>query len=199
MAQELKNEIENRALKDLEYISNYKPIAPEAKSAQHFSKMTIIKPIAINVYPQIYIDLVKQFDQTEVTRRLKNLGLRVAKFYYSVFPEMLQKSQTFPEIFTEVAQTHLHEQLTFTNRVKENKRLISCTIKVKECFFCSGITLIENIPIPYCIPVAGLYENLYNLKSLYNNNMEPRLVTIDATKSAEFEGDVCEYQVTVID
>jgi len=51
MTQELKSEIENRALRDLEYISTYKPIATGAKSAQHFSKMTIIKPIAINVYP----------------------------------------------------------------------------------------------------------------------------------------------------
>ena len=44
MQNEIKTELEKSAREDLNYILNYKPIAKDAKSAQHFSKMTIIKP-----------------------------------------------------------------------------------------------------------------------------------------------------------
>ena len=81
----------------------------------------------------------------------------------------------------------------------ENGKLKYCKIQVENCFFCSDIPTIENIEIPYCCALAGIYQNIYNLKSLYNKNLEPRLVKIDALKSAEEEGDFCEYLLVVID
>lgn len=196
---DLKATIESRIFKDLDYIMKYKPTTTKAGSADYFSKMTIIKPIALNVYPQIYVDLVQRFDQNEAFRHLKNMGYRVSKYFYSLFPEMLQKSQKFTEIFSEIAQSHLKSKLTFKDKVEENKKLKSCVIEVEDCFFCTEIALFENIQIPYCVPIMGMYESLYNIKSLYNKNMEPRLIFLEAIKSAKHATDTCEYQLTVID
>lgn len=195
---EVKQKIEELVLKDIDYIQNYNPIAKGAESAKYFGKMTIIKPIAANVYPQIYVDMVKRFKKEEAEQRLKNLGLRVTKFFYSAFPDLLKKQQKFSEIFINTAKTHMHEKIEIKG-IENIKKLKSCTFKVENCFFCAGITPIENIEIPYCIAKAGIYENLYNIKSLYNENLEPRLVKVDAIKSATFDGDLCEYQLTVID
>ncbi|NVM52179.1 MAG: hypothetical protein HWN66_00660 [Candidatus Helarchaeota archaeon] len=196
---EIKEALEKSVSNDLDYIISYKPRAIGAKSAQHFSKMNIIKPIALNAYPQIYIDLVKRFDRDEAIRRLKSLGLRETKFLYATFPDLLKKPQNFNKIFTEAAKKHLHSKLIFKNKVLENKILRSMTLVVKDCFFCSEIEPFEDIDIPYCTPNAGLYENLYNLKSLYNQNMNPRLVQIEALKSARYDGDTCVYLLSVID
>ena len=74
MTEETKEEIENRVLEDLQYILNYKPITPKAQSAEFFSKMKIIKPIAVNAYPNIYSDLVQRFDEARTHRiRVKHL------------------------------------------------------------------------------------------------------------------------------
>jgi predicted hydrocarbon binding protein len=196
---ESKGNIEQLILQDIDYILNYKPVAKGAESAKYFSKMTIIKPIALNVYPQIYIDLVKRFEKNEAIHRLRNLGLRVAKFYYSSFPEVLKKPQKLTEILEDVAKTHLHEKMVFKDEVLEGKRLKSCKIEVRDCFFCSEVTLIENTAIPYCTALSGLYQNLYNIRSLYSKNLEPRLIHVDTLKSAQFDGDTCEYQLTVIE
>ncbi len=198
MSEEEKDLIEKTALKDVEYIIHYDPIAKAAKSAEYFAKMTIIKPIAANVYPQIYVDLVGRFDKEEATRRLKSLGLRVAKFFYCTFPKILKKPQKFDDIFVKIAKVNLHEKLSIVDKVEEKGILKYCKILVENCFFCSEIPPIENIEIPYCQALAGTYQNLYNLKSLYNKDLEPRLVKIDAIKSAEYEGDQCEYLLSVI-
>jgi len=198
MLHEEKEEIESRILQDIEYILHYKPTAVGAESAKYFSKMTIIKPIALNVYPQIYIDLVKRFEKTEAIQRLRNLGLRVAKFYYASFPKLLKKPQKLTEIIDDVAKANMHEKMIFKDEVREGKALKSCKIEVQDCFFCSEVTLIENTEIPYCTALGGVYENLYNIKSLYSKNMSPRLIRIDTLKSAQSEGDICEYQLTVI-
>ena len=126
MMNESKGDIERLISQDIDYILNYKPVAKGAESAKHFSKMTIIKPIALNVYPQIYIDLVKRFEKKEAIRRLRNLGLRVAKFYYSGFPEVLKKTQKLTEIIDDVAKSHLHEKIEFKDEVTDGKRLKSC-------------------------------------------------------------------------
>jgi len=194
-----KADIERLILQDLEYISHYKPTAVGAESANYFSKMTIIKPIALNVYPQIYIDMVKRFEKSEALQRLRNLGLRVAKFYYSSFPELLKKPQKLTEIIEDVAKSHMHQKMIFKDEIIESKKLQSCKIEVQDCFFCSEVTLIENTEIPYCTPLGGLYQNLYNIKSLYSKNMSPRLIRVDTLKSAQSEGDICEYQLTVIE
>ncbi|HUX99216.1 MAG TPA: hypothetical protein VMV49_06645 [Candidatus Deferrimicrobium sp.] len=200
MQGETKEVIEKSVLEDINYITNYWPSTVAAKSAQHFSSMTIIKPIAVNVYPQIYADLVQRFEKNEAAIRLKRLGLRETKFLYATLPQMLKKPQNFVEIFSEVAQSHLNSKLFFTDKVKDdNKKLKSCKIIVENCFFCSEITVFEDIEIPYCIPNAGVYQNLYNIKSLMNKNMEPRLIRIDAVKSAKFDGDTCEYHLVVLD
>ncbi|HUX99817.1 MAG TPA: hypothetical protein VMV49_09705 [Candidatus Deferrimicrobium sp.] len=199
MESDLKSQMEKSISKDLEYILNYKHIAVEAKNAEYFSKMTIIKPIANNVYPQIYVDLIQRFDHDEAIRHLKSMGTRVSKYFYSVFPKMLTKPQKFTEIFSEVAESHLNSKLIFKDKVQEDKKLKSCIIEVKDCFFCSEITLFQNLKIPYCIPIMGMYENLYNIKSVYNKGMNPRLIYLNALKSAEYDGDTCEYKLTVID
>jgi hypothetical protein len=95
----------------------------------------------------------------------------------------------------------LHEKIEFRDKVieKENKQLKACIIEVKDCFFCSEITPFAHMDLPYCIPLAGLYENLYNIKSLYNKNLEPRLIQVTTMKSAEHDGDSCLYQLTVIE
>jgi len=199
MMTELKGDIERLVLQDIDYISNYKPAAKGAESAKYFSKMTIIKPIALNVYPQIYIDLVKRFEKNEAIRRLRNLGLRVAKFYYSSFPELLKKQQKLTEIIEDVAKSHMHEKMVFKDETTDSGKLKSCKIEVKECFFCSEVTLIENTEIPYCTALSGLYQNLYNIRSLYAKNLDPRLIHVNTLKSAQFDGDTCEYQLTVIE
>ena len=199
MFKEIRDDLEQNTAKDIDYILKYKPRAKGAQSAQHFSNMTIIKPIALNVYPQIYVDLVKRSVTDEAVRHLKSMGLRVAKYYYSVFPEELRKKQKFTEIFSEVAKNHLKSNLVFKDRVKVDKKLVSCTIEIHDCFFCSGIAAFQNLEIPYCTPVAGTFEGLYNIKSLYNRNLEPRLIHINAHKSAEYDGDVCEYHLVVIE
>lgn len=199
MMTESKGDIERLIQLDLDYISSYKPAAKGAESAKFFSKMTIIKPIALNVYPQIYIDLVKRFEKPEAIRHLRNLGLRVAKFYYCSFPELLKKQQKLTEIIDEAAKSHLHEKITFKDEITEGKKLKSCKFEVKDCFFCSEVTLIENAEIQYCIALSGFYQNLYNIRSLYSNNLDPRLIRVDTLKSAQFEGDICEYQITVIE
>jgi len=199
MINESKGDIERFVLQDIDYILNYKPTSKGAESAKYFSKMTIIKPIALNVYPQIYIDLVKRFDKKEAIRRLRNLGLRVAKFYYSGFPEWLKKQQKLTEIIEDVAKSHMHEKMIFKDEIIDGKRLKSCKIEVRDCFFCSEVTLIENTEIPYCTALSGLYQNLYNIRSLYSKNMDPRMIRIDTLKSAQFDGDTCEYQLTVIE
>ena len=191
--------IEDFTARSIDYILKYKPRAEGAQSAQHFSSMTIIKPIALNVYPQIYVDLIERSAHDEAIGHLKSMGLRVAKYYYSVFPDELRKTQKFAGIFSEVAKAHLNSKLVFKNKVKEDKKLKSCTIEVHDCFFCSGIQTIENLKIPYCTPVAGTFEGLYNIKSLYNRNLEPRLIQITAHKSAEYDGDVCLYKLMAID
>jgi len=199
MQKDIIDALEQLTSKDIDYILKYKPRAKGAQSAQHFSNMTIIKPIALNVYPEIYVDLIKRFEHDEAVRHLKSMGLRVAKYYYSTFPEKLRKSQKFTEIFSEVAKTHLKSKLVFKDKIKENNKLRSCTIEIQDCFFCSEIALFENLEIPYCTPVAGLYEGLYNIKSLFNRNLEPRLIQVIAHKSAESDGDICEYKLVVID
>ena len=199
MQEEIKEKMEKSVLKDIEYILTYKPIVKGAKSAQDFSKMSIIRPIALNVYPEIYVDLVNRFEKAEAIRRLKNLGLRVAKFYYSSFPAMLKKSQKFSKIFSEAAKKHMDEKLEIVDKIEEDNKLKSCKIKVENCIFCSEVPPIENIDIPFCMGKSGFYQNIYNIKSLYNRNLEPRLVQVDTIKSARYIGDVCEYQLTVID
>jgi hypothetical protein len=200
MQGETKEAIEQSVLKDIKYITNYWPATIAAKTAQHFSSMTIIKPIAINVYPQIYADLVQRFEKNEAATRLKRLGLRETKFLYATLPAILRKPQKFNEIFSEVAETHLNSKLIFTDKViDENKKLKSCKIIVENCFFCSEIQVFEDIEIPYCLPNCGVYQNLYNIKSLMLQNMEPRLIRIDAVKSAKFDGDTCEYHLVVLD
>jgi hypothetical protein len=199
MSDVLKQEIEAATLKNIEYILGYKATAEGAKSAKYFQKMEIIKPIALNVYPQIYIDMVKTFPRAEAVQHLRNLGHRVAKFYYACFPDELKKHYKFTDIFSIVAKDHMHEKITFNNIVKEKKRLVSADLEVTDCFFCSGATLIEGIDIPYCTAKAGVYESLYNIKSLYNRNLDPRLVHISTIKSAEEEGDTCEYHLKVIE
>ncbi|MDD1776790.1 MAG: hypothetical protein LUQ65_01370, partial [Candidatus Helarchaeota archaeon] len=143
--------------------------------------------------------LVKRFEKKEAIRRLRNLGLRVAKFYYSGFPEVLKKTQKLTEIIDDVAKSHLHEKIEFKDEVTDGKRLKSCKFEVRDCFFCSEVTLIENTEIPYCTALSGLYENLYNIRSLYAKNLDPRLIHVDTVKSAQFDGDTCEYQLTVIE
>ncbi len=199
MSEETKEEIEMRVLEDIQYILNYIPVAPGAKSAQYFSKMKIIKPIAVNAYPNIYSDLVQRFEKNEATRRLKRLGLREAKFLYATEPKLFKKPQKFIEIFREVAESHLSSKLVFKDRAKEDKKLTGFTIEVHDCFFCSEVAVFEDIVIPYCIPNAGVYENMYNIKSLYIEGMEPRLIRVDAIKSAKFDGDTCKYHVVVLD
>jgi hypothetical protein len=199
MPNEAKEEIESLVLQDIDYILNYKPAAIGAESAKYFSKMTIIKPIALNVYPQIYTDLVKRFEQAEAIGHLRTLGLRVAKFYYANFPDLLKKPQKLTEIIESVAKSHLHEKMTFKDEIVEDGQLKSCNIEVQDCFFCSEVTLIENTEIPYCTPLAGLYQNLYNIKSVQAKNMEPRLIRVDMLKSAQSEGDICEYKLTAIE
>ncbi|MHA1130629.1 MAG: hypothetical protein ACTSQI_06580 [Candidatus Helarchaeota archaeon] len=196
---ETKDEIEQRVLEDISYIVNFEPVAKRAKNARHFNEMTIIKPIALNVYPQIYVDLVQRFDRDEAYRRLKRLGLRETKLLYATLPKMLVKRQKFEETFTDIASTHLKSKLDFTDKVIENGKLKSCKIIVHHCFFCSEITVFEDLDIPYCLPNCGVYENAYNIKSLYLKKTNPRLIRIDAIKSAEFDGDTCEYQLTVMD
>ena len=196
---ETKEEIEKRVSEDISYIVNFEQIAKGAKNAQHFEDMTIIKPIALNVYPQIYVDLVQRFDHDEAYRRLKRLGLRETKLLYATLPRMLVKRQKFEETFTDIASTHLKSRLEFTDKVEENGILKSCKIIVHDCFFCSEITVFEDIDIPYCLPNCGVYENAYNIKSLYLKKSNPRLIRIDAIKSAKFDGDTCEYQLTVME
>ena len=128
MQKDIIDALEELTSKDINYLVTYKPRAKGAQSAQHFSNMTIIKPIALNVYPEIYADLVKRSEHDEAVHHLKSMGLRVAKYYYSTFPEKLRKSQKFTEIFSEVAKTHLKSKLVFKNQVKEDKKLKSCTI-----------------------------------------------------------------------
>ncbi len=193
------NAIEQLTAKQIDYIVKYKPRAKGAQSAQHFFDMTIIKPIALNVYPEIYVDLIKRFEHDEAVRHLNSMGLRVAKYYYSTFPEKLRQSQKFTEIFSGVVKTHLKSKLVFKDKIKEDKKLKSCTIEIHDCFFCSEIALFENPEIPYCTPIAGACEGLYNIKSLYNRNLEPRLIQVFAHKSAEYDGDICEYKLVVID
>ena len=199
MTEETKEEIEMRVLEDIQYILNYKPVAVGAKSAEYFSKMQIIKPIAVNSYPNIYSDLVQRFERAEASRRLKRLGLREAKFLYATEPKLFKKPQKFIEIFREVAESHLSSKLVFKDRAKDDKKLMGFAIEVHECFFCSEVAVFEDIEIPYCIPNAGVYENMYNIKSLYNEGMEPRLIRIDAVRSAKYDGDTCEYHVVVLD
>ena len=199
MTEDTKEEIEMRVLEDLQFILNFKAVAVKAGSADFFSKMRIIKPIAVNAYPNIYSDLVSRFDRAEASFRLKRLGLREAKFLYATEPELFRKPQKFIEIFREVAESHLSSKLVFRDRVKEDKKLLSFTIEVHECFFCSEVAVFEDIDIPYCIPNAGVYENMYNLKSLHNEGMAPRLIRVDAVKSAKFDGDFCEYHVVVLE
>ncbi|NVM28802.1 MAG: hypothetical protein HWN65_08160 [Candidatus Helarchaeota archaeon] len=200
MVEETREDIEMRVLEDIQYILNYEPRAIGAESALYFSKMNIIKPIAVNAYPNIYSDIVQRFERDEAYRRLKMLGLREAKFLYTSLPNYLKKPQKFTEIFREVAQSHLSSTLIFKDKVKEDKKLKGFKIRVEKCFFCSEVTVFEDIDIPYCIPNAGVYENMYNIKSLYNEEgRDPRLIRIDAIKSAKFDGDFCEYQVVVLD
>ena len=92
----------------------------------------------------------------------------------------------------------MHEKISFKDLIKVEKQIVSCNLEVKDCFFRSEVTLIEGVDIPYCCAKAGVYESLYNLKSLYNRNMEPRLIHVTTTKSAEEEGDICEYHLEVI-
>jgi hypothetical protein len=199
MSSSLKEDIEAAALKNIEYILSYKPTADVPESAQYFRKMEIIKPVAINVYPQIYIDMVKTYSRAEAILHLRSLGHRVAKFYYASFPEEFKKPHKFKDIFATVAKEHLHEKISFKDVVKEDKQLISCNLEVKDCFFCSEVILIEGVDIPYCCAKAGAYESLYNIKSLYHRNMQPRLIHVTTTKSAEEEGDTCEYHLEVIE
>ena len=201
MTEETKEEIEMRVLEDIQYILNYKPLTVGAKSAQYFSKMKIIKPIAVNSYPNIYSDLVQRFERNEASRRLKRLGLREAKFLYATNPNLFKKPQKFIEVFREVAESHLSSKLVFKDRIKEeeSKKLKSFTIEVHNCFFCSEVAVFEGIDIPYCIPNCGVYENMYNIKSLYSEGLEPRLIRIDAVRSAEYDGDTCEYHVVVLE
>lgn len=199
MEKKSKEEIESIVLQDLEFVNNFWPLAPEAKSAKHFEKMTIIKPIALNSYPQIYADLVQRFEIKEAAMRLKRLGLRETKFLYASLPEMLTSPQKFYDIFTDFATSHFGSKLSFEDKIEEDHQLKSCKIIVHDCFFCSEITVFEAVDIPYCIPNCGVFENLYNIKSLYRGGLIPRLIRIDPIKSAEFDGDTCIYELVVLD
>ena len=202
MLEEDVSTIEKIATNSLDYVLSFKPRAVGAESAQHFSKMNVIRPVALNVYPQIYTDLITRFDRDEATRRLKNMGRNVAKLYYCAFPEMLRKPQKFKDIFLGIAKSQYQEKLEFKEVVTENNTVKSCILQNKDCYFCTGFIEdidTEKIGIPYCAGKAGAYENLYNIKSLYHKNLVPRLIRVDGIKSAQFEGDVCEYRLVAID
>jgi len=194
-----KSLIEKLVLEDLAYISNYKPVVKNRISIQDFLKMSVIKPIAQNVYPQLYTDLISRCEPDEAIRRLKNTGRRLAKYFYSVFPDILKKPQKFDEIILNVPKSHLHKNLQLKDKVIENSRIQSCIIEIKNCFFCSGIDKIEDLDIPYCTALAGFYENLYNIKSLGNQNLNPRLIEVTSISSASDERDLCEYKLIAID
>lgn len=199
MLEEIKHDIEKNVADYIEYIERYKPKAKNAKSAEYFSKMNIIKAIAANVYPQIYVDMINRFDLDEAKFKLKRMGSRVAKYYVSTNLEILKKHDKFPNIFIKIAKTEVREKLKFYDRVKEDGKLKSCKFQVKECIFCHGIPPFENTDIPYCVAKAGTYETIYNIVSIYAKDLEPRLVQIDTLKSAQDENDFCIYELTVID
>ena len=194
----MQQEIEKSVLQDIDYILNYQPVV-KGVDAQSFLKMTVIKPIAQNVYPQLYTDLIRRFERVEAVQRLKNTGRRVAKYYYSVFPEALKTPQKLIDILKSVAEPHLREKIRLKDVVQENSILKRCVIEVENCFFCSGVNIIENVEIPYCLGLAGLYENLYNIKSLFNKNLEPRLIQVTTMKSATHEKDRCEHELIAVE
>ena len=196
---DIKNEIEKYVAEYIPDIVNYKPMANNAKPAKYFSTMNIIKAIAANVYPQIYVDIVGRYDTEEAKFRLKRMGLRVSKYFLRTNYEFLKKHEKYPNIFIKTLKSEVNETVKFYDKVKEDGKLISSKFKVKDCIFCSGVPLFEDIPIPYCIAKAGTYEGIYNITSRYSRDLEPKLVHIDVIKSAEFQGDVCEYQLTVIE
>ncbi len=199
MLADIKDKIEKYVAQYVSSIVNYKPIANNAKPAQYFSTMNIIKAIAANVYPQIYVDLVSRYEKEEAKFRLKRMGLRVGMYFLRTNHDFLMKHEKFPEIIIKTAKSEVNETLKFYDKVKEDGKLKSYKFKVKDCIFCSGIPPFENIEIPYCIAKAGTYESIYNITSMYSKDLEPKLVHVDVLKSAESEDDVCEYELTVVE
>ncbi len=199
MAQSMKKTEGDRVLKDITYVQNFKPVALNAIPLKVFSTMKIIKPISLNVYPEIYGYIVRKFEREEAIQKLKHMGYQTAKYLYSLIPKRLIKKESLFETFTTFAKHNSGEKLQLKNIIKHNKVIKSCTIRKYKCIFCTGATIPENVDIPFCYPSAAFYQHFYNLKSISCGNLKPRLVNIEVIKTAKDNKDYCEYQLEALD
>lgn len=190
--------ITDQVLKDIDYIKNYKSIAPKAKPVKDYREAKIVKAVTSSIYPQTFGFIAKNFKKEETIEKLRWMGQRSVAIFYSIHPQRLQKKGGFVDIVREIG-IHSGERVKLEKQITKKGVLQSCIIRKYKCIFCTEGYPVETPNLFYCYPSASFYQHYYNIRSLMLGNLKPRLIFVDIIKTAENDDDYCLYHVERIE
>ena len=190
--------IRDQVLQDIEYIKNFKSVAPKAKPVTEWKNAKMVKITTQSIYPQVYGFLMKNFNRAETIVRLREMGRRAVPVFYSIHGQRLSKKGSLLEVLREIG-AHSRERATIKEQTKKNGIIQKYVLKKYKCVFCTEGYPVENTDIPYCYPSVAFWQQYYNIRSLYLGNMKPRLIYVDVTKTAENDDDYCLYSVEALE
>jgi hypothetical protein len=192
-------QISDQVLRDIEYIKNFKSLAPKAKPIGDFKNAKIVKAASSAIYPQVYGFLIKNYNKEICVQKLRGMGARAVTVFYSIHPQRLPKKGNPLEVLKEIG-AHSGEKIKVEKEQKKDGVLSRCIIRKYKCIFCTGGYPVETKDAAaYCYPSVAFWQQYYNIRSLYNGNMKPRLIYIDVIKTAENDDDYCLYSIEAID
>jgi hypothetical protein len=183
----------DEVMRDIDYIKNYKSVAPKAKPATDYKEGKIVKAVIASVYPQTFGFIAKNFSKEEAIEKLRWMGQRSVAIFYSIHPQRLQKKGSFVDIVKDIG-VHSGERVKVEKQITKNGVLQNCIIRKYKCIFCTDTYPVET-PIFFCYPSASFYQHYYNIRSLLLGTLKPKLVFVDIIKTAENDDDYCLYSV----
>ena len=87
--------LKDQVYRDIEYINNFKSLAPGARIAPDYSPAKMVKSVTTAIYPQIYAYLVQNYSKEEATRRLWEMGRRATALFFAINPKNLKNELRF--------------------------------------------------------------------------------------------------------
>ncbi len=190
--------IESEVLIHLEYINKFVSMCPAAQLAPDYKDAKIIKAMSGSIYPQVFAYLVQNLKRDDAIKKLRAMGKESATLFFSMYKKNLKKKFKFPEIFREIG-AHSGERYRIKKLEKKKGVLKKCILQKSHCVFCEGSLKMEDVGVAYCLPSVSFHQHYYNIRSLYLENMKPRLIYVDVAKTAENDSDYCEYHIIPID
>lgn len=195
---EFVKKVRDQVLKDIEYIKNFKSVAPNAKPATGWKNAKIVKMTHQSIYPQLYGFLMKNYSKEEVVEKLREMGQRTIPVFYSIHPGRLSKRGSLFEILREIG-VHSRERFTIAEQTKKDGVIQRVVLKKYRCVFCTEGYPVEDTGVAYCYASVGFWQNYYNIRSLSLGNMKPRLIWVDVTKTAKTNDDYCIYTIEALE